>query len=136
MKQKFVLIAGAAMMLAVSSCKENSRYVDPNTGRSLTLVKDASTGLMVDEETKKPVYMYVDTETKDTVYGPTGKVINGYVVLEEGKYKYTENELKLKGDGDDDYKMEVEKDGDIKIKDGDKKLKIDGETGETKVKKD
>ena len=135
MKHKFVLIAGAAMMLAVSGCKENSRYIDPNTGRSLTLVKDASTGLMVDEETQKPVYMYVDTETKDTVYGPTGKVINGYVVLEDGKYKYTENELKLKGD-DDDYKMEVEKDGDIKIKDGDKKLKIDGETGETKVKKE
>jgi hypothetical protein len=133
MKHKFLLIAGAAFVLSVSSCKENNRYVDPNTGQSLTLVKDASTGLMVDETTKKPVYMYVDTETKDTVYGPTGKVINGYVVLENGKWKYTENELKLKGD---DYKMEVEKDGDIKIKDGDRKLKIEGETGEKKVKKD
>jgi hypothetical protein len=36
----------------------------------------------------------------------------------------------------DDYKMKVEKDGDVKIKDGDKKTKIDGETGEKKVKKD
>ena len=135
MKHKFLLIAGAAFMLSVSSCKENNRYVDPNTGRPLTLVKDASTGLMVDETTKKPVYMYVDTETKDTVYGPTGKVINGHVVLEEGKWKYTENEIKLKGEGDD-YKMEVEKDGDIKIKDGDRKVKIEGETGEKKVKND
>jgi hypothetical protein len=30
----------------------------------------------------------------------------------------------------------VEADGDVKIKDGDKKVKIDGETGEKKVKND
>jgi hypothetical protein len=35
-----------------------------------------------------------------------------------------------------DYKKEVEKDGDITIKDGDTKIKIDGETGEKKVKND
>lgn len=133
MKHKFLLIAGAAFVLSVSSCKENNRYIDPNTGEPLTLVKDASTGLMVDETTKKPVYMYVDTETNDTIYGPTGKVINGYVVLEDGKYKYTENEYKMKGE---DYKKEVEKDGDVTIKSGDSKIKIEGETGETKVKRD
>lgn len=131
MKQTLILVLGAAALLSATGCKENARYVDPNTGRNLALVKDESTGLLVDEETKKPVYIYVDTETKDTVYGPTGKVINGQVKLEEGKYKYAE--LEIKGD---DYKMEVEKDGDIKIKDGDTKTKIDGETGEVKTKKD
>jgi hypothetical protein len=35
-----------------------------------------------------------------------------------------------------DYKKEVEKDGDVIIKDGNKKIKIDGETGERKVKHD
>jgi hypothetical protein len=134
MKHSFILIAGAALTLSVSSCKENSRYVDPNSGRTLSLVKDASTGLMVDEETKKPVYMYVDTETRDTIYGPTGKVINGDVILEDGRYKYTDNETKVKSG--DDFKMEVEKDGDVTIKDGNKKIKYEGETGETKVKKD
>jgi len=63
-------------------------------------MKDASTGLMVDAETKKPVYIYVDTEKKDTIYGETGKVINGHVVLDDGKYKYAEakkkHEAKLK----------------------------------------
>ncbi len=131
MKHKLILVLGAATILISTGCKDNARYVDPDTGRSLTLVKDESTGLMVDEETKKPVYIYVDTETKDTVYGPTGKVINGHVTLEDGKYKYAEYEIKS-----GDYKMEVEKDGDIKIKDGDSKTKIDGETGETKTKKD
>ena len=33
-----------------------------------------------------------------------------------------------------DYKEEVAKDGDITIKDGNKKIKIDGETGEREVK--
>ena len=36
----------------------------------------------------------------------------------------------------DDYKVEVEKDGDVKIKNGNDKVKIDGKTGERKVKKD
>jgi hypothetical protein len=130
MKHTLMLVIGAAI-LSSTGCKENARYVDPNTGRTLSLVKDESTGLMVDEETKKPVYIYVDTETKDTIYGPTGKVINGQVILDGGQYKYAE--FKIKGD---DYKMEVEKDGDITIKDGDNKTKVEGETGEKKTKID
>ncbi|MCE3281938.1 MAG: hypothetical protein K0Q66_675 [Chitinophagaceae bacterium] len=34
------------------------------------------------------------------------------------------------------YKKKVEDDGDVKIKDGDVKVKIDKETGERKVKRD
>jgi hypothetical protein len=44
-----------------------------------------------------------------------------------------DGETKIK---DGEYKKEVEKDGDITIKDGKTKVKIDGETGEKKVKKD
>lgn len=129
-------------MMVMASCSrtESTRYVDPETGQTLTLVKDENSGLMVDETTKKPVYIYVDTKRKDTILGATGEVINGHVVVVDGKYKY--DDYKVKRDGDEykiksgDYKKEVEKDGDITIKDGDKKIKIDGETGEKKVKRD
>jgi hypothetical protein len=129
------------LVIAGTGCKdENSKYVDLNTGQQLNLVKDASTGLMVDADSKRPVYIYVDTEKKDTIYGKTGKVINGDVTYADGKYEYAD--YKVKGENgeykikDGDYKEKVEKDGDIKIKDGDTKLKIDGKTGEAKVKKD
>ena len=127
-------------VLAFSSCQEKTGYYDLNKDKPVTLVKDEKTGLMVDAETKKPVYIYVNEETKDTIYGETGKVINGQVIkLEDGKYKYDDLKVKLDGDGefkikDGDYKRKVEADGDIKIKDGDTKKKIDGETGEVKNK--
>jgi hypothetical protein len=138
MRYGFIALVGT-IALAIFSCKENgARYIDPNTGKELTLVKDASTGLMVDADSKKPVYIYVDTEKKDTIYGETGKVINGHVVMDEGKYKYADmnvkvedGEYKIKGD---DYKEKMEKDGDLKIKNGDVKTKVDGKTGEVKVK--
>lgn len=134
MKYSFVTVLGLTVLMLATGCKDNSRYVDPNTGHGLTLVKDANTGLMVDQETKKPVYIYVDTEKKDTIYGETGKVINGQVTLQDGKYKFAEE-----SDADykivvEDYKQKVEKDGDIKIKTDDEKIKIDGKTGEVKKK--
>ena len=49
------------------------------------------------------------------------------------KVKRTDDEYKIKNG---DYKKEVEKDGDVIIKNGDTKIKIDGETGERKVKRD
>jgi len=140
MKYTFIMFIGLTGLTLITGCKDNnsSRYVDPDSGRTLTLVKDSSTGLMVDEETKKPLYIYVDTEKKDTILGASGKVINGKVVKEDGKYKYTEYSVetvngpyKIK---DGDYKEKVDKDGDIKIKDGDKTIKVDGKTGEMKVK--
>lgn len=112
---------------------------------------------MVHAETRKPVDLYVDTRSNDTIYGKTGKVINGsirksnsgtytYVQANEGTYSakgdVEDGEVKVKvEDGEykiksGDYKKKVEKDGDIKIKDGDTKIKIDGKTGERKVKKD
>jgi hypothetical protein len=140
MKHALTITLGAFILSIVGCKNENARYIDPNTGKSLTLVKDGNTGLMVDDQTKKPVYIYVDTEKNDTIYGETGRVINGSVTLVDGKYKYDDDKLKI-GDEeykikDGDYKKKVEKDGDTKIKDGATTTKIDGETGEVKVKKD
>lgn len=131
-----------ASLLVLIGCKDQteSDYYDLNKGENVSLVKDENTGLMVDAETKKPVYIYVNNETKDTIYGATGKVINGQVIrLEDGKYKYDDLKVKLDEDGDfkikdGDYKKKVEADGDTKIKDGDSKKKTDAETGEVKNK--
>ncbi len=149
-KLLFGIMILVTTFLAQSCDNKEARYVNPNTGESIDLKKDDESGLMVDAETGKPVSIYVDTETSDTIWGRNGKVVNGklrrnkgsdgiyvYVYETNGddgpKTKQEDNEYKVKGD---DYKKEVEKDGDITIKDGDTKIKIDGKTGERKVKKD
>jgi hypothetical protein len=132
MKHTFIALLSTAIVLIGTGCKEDSRYVDLNTGRTLSMTTNDQ-GLLVDADTKKPIYIYVDTQKKDTIYGVTGEVINGKIKHEDGKYKYDGEEIRMK---DEDSKIKIEKDGDIKIKDGDSKTKIDGETGEVKKKKD
>ena len=67
----------------------------------------------------------------DTIYGATGRVINGYVIrTDDGEYKFDEEEYKLKNG---DYKEKVEGD-EAKVKTDDKKIKSDEE--EKKVKND
>ena len=129
MKQLLVLIALPGVLI-FSACKQG-RYYDLTAGKYIEVEKDDK-GRIVNSETHEPVYMYVDTKTHDTIYGSTGKVINGYVVkTEDGKYKYDgDDEYKIK---DGDFKKKVDGD-EIKIKDGDTKTKI--EDGEKKVKKD
>ncbi len=144
MKTLSFITLGLFTITGIISCADNGhRYVDLETGKHINVVKDSANGYMVNEDTKEPVIIYVDTKTNDTIYGKTGQVINDHVIkTEEGKYKYVSNEeIKSDEDGsykikDGDYKKKVEKDGDVKIKDGDTKIKIDGEDGETKVKKD
>ena len=97
MKQTFFLTITTAV-LALTGCKEGTKsgYYDLNRGESVSLVKDENTGLMVNAETKKPAYIYVNEETNDTIFGATGKVINGNIIkLEDGKYKY--EDLKVNG---------------------------------------
>jgi hypothetical protein len=127
----FIIIASIAF--TVVSCENKARYIDLNTGKEVELVKDETSGLMVNKETKQPVEIYVDTKNNDTIYGKTGKVINGEVRKSDGNVYVWSGAYEYKNG---DMKVEVEKDGDIKIKDGDSKIKIDGETGEKKVKKD
>jgi hypothetical protein len=153
---RFAILLSATALIGQSCDNADARYIDPNTGNALELKKDDNSGLMVDAETGKPVSIYVDTETKDTVWGSTGKVVNGKLRKNksaDGEYVYVYEDAdndNSDGNGassagsesgayevkDGDYKKEVEKDGDIKIKDGNKKIKIDGETGERKVKYD
>ena len=151
MKQIKLGIAGMAFMMFLASCESEGRYIDLESGNRVEVEKDSETGYMVNAETHKPLYIYVDTKTNDTIYGRTGNVVNGKVALNNGKweydadgdFKYTDGDYKLKVEADGDYKIKdgdykkkVETDGDIKIKDGYTKIKIDGETGEKKVKND
>lgn len=125
------------IITGIISCADNDhRYIDLETGKRIDVIKDSENGYMINAQSKEPVIIYVDTQTKDTIYGKTGKVINNHVIkIEEGKYKYVSND-DMKSDDDGDYKKKVEADGDIKIKDGDTKIKIDGDDGEKKIKKD
>lgn len=141
MKKVFAVLSAAVFI--ISSCtSDKDRYINLSTGKAIEVEKDNVTGAMVDKSTKEPIYIYVDTKTKDTIYGKTGEVINGHVVLGNDKEYVYDDDVKVDVDPnsveykDGDQKVEIEKDGDIKIKDGDSKVKIDGETGERKVKKD
>jgi hypothetical protein len=128
---KKLLMFALSASIVLTACNQH-RYVELTSGEHIDLIKDEKTGLMVDSKTHKAVYMYVDTKTHDTIYGSTGRVINGHIVkTDDGKYKYDgDDEYKLKNG---DYKVKIEGD-EIKIKDGDKKIKI--ENGERKEKKD
>ena len=106
MKQLLILIGVSAASVLVS-CKQG-RYYDLTAGEYIEIEKEEN-GRIVNAETHDPVYIYVDTKTHDTIYGASGKVINGYVVkTEDGKYKY---------EADDEYK----------VKYGDYKKKVDGD---------
>jgi hypothetical protein len=140
MKKILSLLSIALVALLWVSCSnEKGRYVDLRTGEAITVEKDPATGAWINSETKEPVYIYVDTKKNDTIYGKTGVVINGHVVrANDNVYWYDadmDSEYKVKSENGE-YKKKVEDDGDIKIKNGDTKTKIDGETGEKKVKND
>jgi hypothetical protein len=76
-------------------------------GKTIQVVKDEQKGYMVNAETKKPVYLYVTTSGKDTIYGRTGvKVSNNLVKTSSGSYRYT---------GDNEY---IFRNGDYIIKTG------------------
>ena len=125
MKKVMLFVFGVICASLWIACNSSSgRYLDLNTGKHISIEKDPKTGYMVDADSKKPVDIYVDNETKDTIYGRNGEVINGKVVKTgDGVYEYH-------------YVSEraAENSGDIKIKDGDTKIKI--KDGEKKVKRD
>ena len=154
MKQIKFSLGAIFLIIALSNCSDKEyRYVDLNSGKRINVVKDSANGYMINAETKEPVIIYYDTQTKDTVYGTTGEVINNRVIkTTDGKYEYTpvkpevvEQKDKVKTQDELDleklnkygnYKKKVTGDGDIKIKEGDTKIKVDGKTGEKTVKHD
>jgi hypothetical protein len=89
------------------------------------------------------VYVYNDGEKEIKIDGEEYKMKDGdsKTKIEGDEYKYENGDVTIKREGGE-YKIErkgytkkVDEDGDIKIETKDTKTKIDGETGEIKVKK-
>ena len=153
MKTKVFLAATLGCVMMACNSRE-ARFLNLSSGEEVDLT-DNGDGQMVDARTGERVdYYYVDLDKGDTVDGRTGATLNGKLV------RNTEGAWIVKGEGDEwkatnettgakiktedgdykykngDYKRKVEADGDVKIEGNGKKIKIDGETGERKVKKD
>ena len=156
MKKIMFLVIGCGIILLNTGCNETGfRYVDISTGKRVNIVTDPATGIALDSVTKQPVTIYYDTQTRDTIFGKTGKVINNQVIKTATGYTYNEpvitatdtmnttTAVKPKTQEQKDlellnkygkYKKKVSSDGDVKIVEGDKKIKVDGETGKKTVK--
>ncbi|MBC7652945.1 MAG: hypothetical protein H7098_00560 [Oligoflexus sp.] len=134
---KVALVISPIVVLA--SCNSNkAKYEDLATGEKVYIIKDSQTGMAMDSISQKPVMFYVDLDTKDTINGKTGEVVNNKIVKDaEGKYEMAKSDLEQQIDNmksEDDVKIKVENDGDYKIKTDDKKIKI--EDGKVKIKTD
>jgi len=125
-----LLVVPIALLSACSS--ENAKYQNLATGEKVYIIKDAKTGASIDSLTNEPVMFYVDLNTKDTISGSTGLVVNNKIVKsEDGTYALITTDEGMSYEGD----VKIKVDGDeIKIKTDDKKIKIDGD--EKKVKYD
>ncbi len=132
MKTASVFILTVIILVFFIGCdSKDSSYVDLETGNTINVEKDSTTGYMINTETRKPVGIYVNTKTKDTIYGKTGKVINNFVVKHpDGRFTYRGDDVKIT---DGDSKLKAEGDGDYKVKEGDYKKKVE-EDGDIKIK--
>lgn len=133
---------------------EKGRMVEKETGRPVMLYVDQEkedtfygvTGRKINGQLRKvsrDSYVYFDGEQEIKIDGDEYKVKTGSSKekwdADGSEYKYKDDDIKIKNDGDykvkgPGYTKKVDEDGDVKIKTNDKKIKIDGETGERKVK--
>src|SRR6476620_846375 len=123
------LIGGiVAVICTTAACSGNKegKFLNLTSGEEVNVVEDDK-GRMVDQETGEPVKLYVNTRTKDTIYGPTGKVANNHLVYNE------DENIFLYDDGDKEIKIDG---GEYKMKSGSAKLKKDLDGGEYKYKDD
>lgn len=118
-------------------------YIDLNSGDTLDFWYDTEKKTVMNRSLGQPVEFYINTTTRDTVFGRGRFVVNGLLLQgDDGKWKF--NEEKVKIDGDElkikDGKRKLKIDGDeLKIKDGNRKIKSDGndvkiKDGDTKAK--
>jgi hypothetical protein len=125
---------------------EAGKYRDAQTGKTIKISVDRTTGKKLNVETNEPVrrYIYIDNDAW-WVYDEEGnrireaKMENDKIVYKEGDAWVPWDKIKWDEDGegkyeDDSTKIKIEKDGDMKIKKGDKKVKV--EDGKTTVKDD
>ncbi len=124
MKTKILVGSALALFIGLSACNNGEgRFLNLTSGKEVDIVRNDD-GEMVDKETRKPVLLYVDTETNDTFYGINGKKVNGHLrELDKDVYVYEDGDQQVKIDGDE-----------YKILDGDAKIKWDANGSEYKYK--
>ncbi|MBA2500388.1 MAG: hypothetical protein H0V30_11735 [Chitinophagaceae bacterium] len=145
--------SGSSSTEMSGSMSTTSNYVDLNTNQPVELIWDDENDRAINRATNQPVELYINTATRDTIYGP-GYIVNNHIIrtntgnwlLDETKIKREGDELKIKKDGmkfkmeDGEWKMKtddgkIKSDGDeLKIKSEDGKIKV--EDGKTKIKSD
>lgn len=118
----------------------NASYVNLNTGEPVTIVRDTEKGYYVYSDTREPIendLFFVDVNTRDTLYGKTGVVVNN-AVIKSPSGSWTLNESMVERNGEEikvktaDGKLKIDGD-EMKYKEGDEnKIKVDGD--ETKIK--
>ncbi len=138
----------SAMYDTLEMYSSKGRYLNPSTGKPYKSLKvDRSTG-MISDDMNQPVYRYVDN-TNWWVYSDENMEDSSMTWSHTGEAKMEGEKMTYKGDGDtwvdyntrykaDDEKMnkkwkskdgeikiKTEKDGDMKIKVGDEKIKVD-----------
>lgn len=134
---------------------KEGEMVDRNTGKPLLLYVDTKkqdtfygvTGENVNghlHRVDKGIYVYNDGEKEIKIDGDEYKIkTRDSKEKWDGdgdEYKYKDGDVKVKADADDykvkreGYTKKVDEDGDIKVETKNKKIKVDGETGERKVK--
>ncbi len=142
-----ILLGLICITILYSCAKQEGEYVDLRTGKKIQLVKDEKSGYMVNAETNKPVYLYIEPSSNDTFYGRTAVKANGKIKqLNEGGFVFVGDDSYIYKDGDylikvedntpkleGDVKIKYDDDGSVKIKADDYKKKID-ENGDVKIK--
>lgn len=109
--------------------RKNVKYRNLKTGKMVAVTLDTNRGWLVDLATYEPLEYIINVGSNDTIFGPTGEVVN-----ESIKYDVTESTISL-----DPFKYKID-DEEIKLKFGeDAKIKIEGdetkvEVGDTKTK--
>src|SRR5690606_30014354 len=124
---KIGVVALVSPLMIMAACSNNdSKYKNLQTGENVHIIK-SETGQAIDSVSGKPVEFYVNTETKDTIYGETGVVVNNKIIkTADGVYKLDERKFKTDVEKllESGENVKVKVDGDeVKIKTDDKKIK-------------
>ena len=139
MKGIVIIFATVVSSIIYMACQPaKARYLDLVTGDEVVLERDENTGEMVNAETGEPVRLYVNTSSNDTIYGPSGTIVNDEVIrFDDGLYVWAGDEdfkRKIEDGGEyeekygDAYKLKIDSDGDLKEKFGDDyKVMVDGD---------
>lgn len=96
MKTSVLFIITFAIAISYIKGREanKARFIDLNTGKRINLTPDKNSGLAIDLFSGRPVNIYVNLDTRDTIYAPSGKVINGELRRDKnGNFHYRSEEI-------------------------------------------